>query len=89
MEVGSRGAAVLGSSFLVLSWPQAHSPLKLELATRTAASPERADEGFRMNDEGYSRCAAVLGSWFFVGRRRLVIHLGDPGGLACKKKNSR
>jgi len=38
MEVGSRGAAVLGSSFLVLSWPQAHSPLKLELVTRTAAS---------------------------------------------------
>ena len=66
MEVGSRGAAVLGSSFLVLSWPQAHSPLKLELATRTAASPERADEGFRMNDEGYSRCAAVFGSWFLV-----------------------
>ena len=31
-----------------------------------AVSPERADEGFLMNDEGYSRCAAVLGSWFLV-----------------------
>jgi hypothetical protein len=69
------------SWFLVLrSWlsPQAHSPLKLELSTRTAASPERADEGFLMNDEGYCRCAAVLGSasgtptWSAAGSSFLV-----------------
>jgi hypothetical protein len=51
--------------------------------TRPAASPERADEGFRMNDEVYSRCAAVLGSWFLVRRRRLPTRTAAKGGYFC------